>query len=424
MILLLIFLVLLILGTPLSYTLLLTGLSYFVMADHIPVMVGVQRIVAASQSFPLLAVPFFILAGQIMNKSGITRRLIDFSNLLVAWITGGLAHVTIVLSALMGGVSGSAIADAAMQSRILGKPMIDAGFSKGFSGGIIAISALITATIPPSIGLILYGFVGNVSIGKLFVAGIIPGILLTLVLMVTVYIVAKKRGYTPHTKEKPTAKKIWKSMGESKWALLFPVILIVTIRFGIFTPSEAGAFAVVYAVLVGWLAYGEISFKNLKEALHDSVSDIGMIMSIILFSGMIGYIFAYEQLPVELATSITQITSHPGIVLLLCLTLLLAVGMLMEGTVTVLLLTPILVPMIQSVGIDPVHFGILMLIMVSFGGTTPPVGIAMYTVCGILKCPTDEYVKEAMPFFIAVLVLVAILATFPAIVLFLPNLFF
>ncbi|MDC2891094.1 TRAP transporter large permease subunit [Psychrosphaera algicola] len=174
MILLAMFILLLIVGMPLSFSLLLTGLGYFTLSEHIPILVGVQRIVAASQSFPLLAIPFFILAGQVMNKSGITRRLISFSNLLVAWITGGLAHVTIVLSALMGGVSGSAIADAAMQSRILGKPMIDSGFSNGFSSAIIAISALITATLPPSIGLILYGFVGNVSIGKLFIAGIVP----------------------------------------------------------------------------------------------------------------------------------------------------------------------------------------------------------------------------------------------------------
>lgn len=424
MMLLLLFFVLLILGMPLAFTLLITGFAYFVSADQLPMLVGVQRIVAASQSFPLLAVPFFILAGHIMNKSSITQRLIEFSNLLVAWITGGLAHVSIVLSALMGGVSGSAIADAAMQSRILGKPMVDAGFSRGFSGGIIAISALITATIPPSIGLILYGFVGNVSIGKLFIAGIVPGVLLTLLLMLTTYVVAKKRGYKPHTTEKPTLKQIFNSMRDSKWALLFPIILIVTIRFGIFTPSEAGAFAVVYATLVGMFAYKSLSFSDIKVALHESVGDIGMIMLIILSSGMIGYMFAYEQLPVELATTISAITSNPSLVLFLCLALLLAVGMLMEGTVTVLLLTPILVPMIQMVGIDPVHFGILMLIMVSFGGTTPPVGIAMYTVCGILKCPTDEYVKEALPFFIAVLALVAVLALFPSIVMFLPNLLF
>lgn len=424
MILLAIFILLLIVGMPLSFSLLLTGLGYFTLSEHIPILVGVQRIVAASQSFPLLAIPFFILAGQVMNKSGITRRLISFSNLLVAWITGGLAHVTIVLSALMGGVSGSAIADAAMQSRILGKPMIDSGFSNGFSSAIIAISALITATLPPSIGLILYGFVGNVSIGKLFIAGIVPGILLTMILMLTVYIVAKKRGYTPESSQKPSGKEIWHAMKDCKWALIFPLILVVTIRFGIFTPSEAGAFAVIYAVLVGWLAYDEITLSSIKNALVESVSDIGMIMSIILFSGMIGYLFAYEQLPVDLAKAITQVTENPGIVLLLCLVLLFVVGMIMEGTVTVLLLTPILVPMIQSVGIDPVHFGILMLLMVSFGGTTPPVGIAMYTVCGILKCPTDDYVKEAMPFFSAVLVLIALLAIFPEVVLFLPNLFF
>ncbi|MDN4503201.1 TRAP transporter large permease [Alteromonadaceae bacterium BrNp21-10] len=418
------FLGLLLVGMPLAFCLLIAGLSYFALAEYIPIVVGVQRIASASQSFPLLAVPFFIVAGQIMNKSGITKRLIDFSNLLVAWISGGLAHVTIVLSALMGGVSGSAIADAAMQSRILGTAMTESGFSKGFSGAAIAVSALITATIPPSIGLILYGFVGNVSIGQLFVAGIIPGILLTLVLMLTVYFLAKKRGYKPATTEKPTFKKIMSAMNASKWALLFPVILVVTIRFGIFTPSEAGAFAVVYALVVGWLVYGELTLANVYKAFSDSVTDIGMIMLIILCSGMIGYIFAYEQLPVSLAQGVADITQQPLLVMLISLSLLLFVGMVMEGTVTVLLLTPILVPVVQSVGIDPVHFGILMMIIVTLGGTTPPVGVAMYTVCGILKCPTDEYVKEAMPFFAAVIGLVLLLALFPQIVLLLPNLLF
>ncbi|MCU4677701.1 TRAP transporter large permease [Catenovulum sp. 2E275] len=420
----LIFIVLLLLGLPLAFSLLVSGFVYFISADSLPMVVAVQRMVAASQSFPLLAVPFFILAGHIMNHSGITQRLIYFSNLLVAWISGGLAHVTIVLSALMGGVSGSAIADAAMQSRILGKPMQDSGLSKGFSAAAITVSALITACIPPSIGLILYGYIGNVSIGKLFIAGLIPGVLLTLILMLVVYWQAKKSGFKSEGASKPQFKQIITAMNDCKWALLFPVILIVTIRFGIFTPSEAGAFAVIYACVVGKLAYRTLTIKQVVESLHESVSDIGMIMLIILASGVIGYMVAYEQLPVSITETMMGLTQQPLLVMLIALFLLLCVGIVMEGTVTVLLLTPILVPMVQSVGIDPVHFGILMMIMVTFGGTTPPVGVAMYAVCNILNCSTSEYLKAALPFFAAVIFLVVLLAIFPSIVLFLPNLLF
>ncbi|WP_440906593.1 TRAP transporter large permease (plasmid) [Catenovulum sp. SX2] len=420
------FLFFLLIGMPLAFTLLAVGLGYFLLAEQLPMVVAVQRMVAASQSFPLLAVPFFIVAGHVMNMSGITQRLVHFANLLVCWIAGGLAHVTIVLSALMGGVSGSAIADAAMQARVLGEPMVKSGLPQGFSAAAICISALITACIPPSIGLILYGYVGNVSIGQLFLAGIVPGILLTFTLMLVVYLTAKFK-FTELDKKHNHKPKLAEILAAGKaciWALLFPVILIVTIRFGIFTPSEAGAFAVVYAALVGRFVYHELSFSKLLQAFVDSINDIGMVMLIILASGIIGYLIAYEQLPVSMAQGIQGISQNPLLVLLICLLFLLCVGMLMEGTVTVLLLTPILVPVVQSVGIDPVHFGVLMMIVVTFGGTTPPVGVAMYTVCNIMQCPLDKFLRDAMPFYLAVVVLVVLLALFPTIVMFLPNLVF
>lgn len=262
---------------------------------------------------------------------------------------------------------------------------------------------------------------GNVSIGKLFIAGIIPGLLMTLCLMATAYLIAKKRHYQPELATRPNTTAILKSLNDSKWALLFPVILVVTIRFGIFTPSEAGAFAVIYAIFVGRFCYRKLSYKDIVKVLNDSVSDIGMIMMIILFSGLIAYIIAYEQLPQSFAVAVTQISKNPQVIILLSLLFLLISGMVMEATVIVLLFTPILVPIISAANIDPVHFGILMMTVVTLGGMTPPVGVAMYAVCGILKCPVDEYVVESLPFIGAVLLLVLVMVFYPGIILFLPN---
>ena len=321
----------------------------------------------------------------------------------------------------MGGVSGSAVADASMQARVLGPAMIQSGLSRGFTSGALAVGSLITATIPPSIGLILYGFMGNVSIGKLFIAGVFPGLLMTLVLMAAVYIIAKKRNYQPETLHKPTGKEILVGLYQSKWALLFPILLIVTIRMGIFTPSEAGAFAVIYAVVVGHFIYKKLTIKNLLEALHQSVNDIGMIMLIILFSNIVAYAVAFEQLPQSLTESLIATSQQPQLMLMMILGFLVLLGMVLEATVIVLLLTPILVPIVTTLGIDPVHFGVLMMIVVTLGGMTPPVGLAMYAVCGILKCPTDQYIKESLPFIVAVLLLVLVLALIPQLVMFLPN---
>lgn len=416
-----IFALLLMLRMPLAFAVGIAGLSYFLSSEFLPLTVAVQRIASASQSFPLLAVPFFILAGQLMNKSGITEHLIHFSRLAVSWIAGGLAHVSILLSAIMGGVSGSAVADASMQARVLGPAMIESGLSKGYVSAAIAVGALITATIPPSIGFILYGFMGNVSIGKLFIAGIVPGILMTLVLMFTAYAIAKRRGYEPDTARKPEFKEVLAGLYKSKWALLFPVLLIVTIRMGIFTPSEAGAFAVVYALAVGRFAYGRMTLKDIRDALNKSITDIGMIMLIILCSNIIAYAMAFEQLPQSLTQSVVNISQQPQLMLMLILGFLVLAGMVMEATVIVLLLTPILVPIVTHLGIDPVHFGVLMMIVVTLGGMTPPVGVAMYAVCGILECSTDEYVVDSLPFIGAVLLLVLVMALVPTIVMFLPN---
>ncbi|WP_102867353.1 TRAP transporter large permease [Pseudovibrio exalbescens] len=419
-----VFAALMLAGVPVAFSIGIGSFLFFLTSDFVPVSISVQRIASSSQSFPLLAVPFFVLAGNLMNATGITKRLIGFATVTTGWISGGLAQVTIALSALMGGISGSAVADSAMQSRILGPSMLERGFSKGYTGCSIAFSSLICATIPPSIGLILYGFVGNVSIGRLFLAGIVPGILMAVFLMSTAYIVAKRRGYKPELDERPSRGEVIKELGAAKWALMFPVFLIGGIRFGVFTPSEAGAFAVVYALIIGFWVYKELTCKSVWETLEQSARDIGMIMLIIMFSAMLGYAIVFEQVPQNLSAFVLGISETPTLILFLVLLFLAVCGMFLESTVLVLLLTPIFVPVIIKLGIDPVHFGILMMTTVTMGGMTPPVGVAMFTVCGILKCPTDEYIRESVPFILAILALITFMALTPGVVLFLPNLLF
>lgn len=411
------------LGMPVAFAIGAAAFLFYLFGP-MPPAIAVQKIISATQSFPLLAVPLFVLAGHLMNESGITERLIRLASVLAGWIRGGLAQVAIALSALMGGVSGSAVADAAMEARILGPAMLARGYSRGFACAAIAVGSLITATIPPSIGLILYGFLGNVSIGRLFVGGLLPGVLMTLFLMVTAWLVAKRRGYQPERATLPSAREVASALWESKWALAFPVFLIVGIRYGIFTPSEAGAFAVAYAVLIGLLVYRELTWAKILAALRHSLTDTGMIMLIIMFSAMIGYMITLERVPQDATAFLAGLSSNPQVLMLLLVVFLAMLGMFLESTVVTLLLTPILVPVVTRLGIDPVHFGLVMMTTVTLGGMTPPVGVAMYTVCGMLDCPMDEYTREALPFLAAVILLVVLMVFLPGIVLFLPNLMF
>ncbi|MBK6807027.1 MAG: TRAP transporter large permease [Betaproteobacteria bacterium] len=416
------FLALMFLGMPVAFAVGVSSLVFYLTSDTIPAQIGVQRIATATQSFPLLAVPLFVLAGNLMNSSGITDRIISLARALTGWITGGLAQVAIVVSALMGGVSGSAVADAAMEARILGPAMLRQGFSRGFSSAVISVGSLITATIPPSIGLILYGFLGNVSIGKLFLGGVVPGVLMTLVLMGTTWRIAKRRGYRSDIAAFPGWREVAREANRSKWALLFPVFLVVGIRFGVFTPSEVGAFAVAYAVAVGVFAYRELDWKRVNDALRHSVHDLGMIMLIIMLSAMIGYVIALERVPQNAAEWIVGVTQNRHVLISMLVAFILLLGMVLESTVIVLLLTPILVPIVVKAGIDPVHFGLVMMTATTLGSMTPPVGVAMYTVCGLLDTPMDEYAREALPLIFAVVALIFTMAYFPQIVMFLPDL--
>jgi tripartite ATP-independent transporter DctM subunit len=416
--------VLLILNVPLAFTIGISSLFFFFLNPNLSWTIPAQKMMASTQNFPLLAVPFFVLAGNLMNATGITKRLIKFSTVLTGHMRGGLAHVSCVLSTLMGGISGSACADAAMEARILGPAMDERGYSKGYSASVIAMTSLITATIPPGVGLILYGVTGEVSIGKLFIAGVIPGIIMMFFLMFTSGIIAKKRQYPVERLTRPKFKEVWDSFLESIWALIFPIILIVGIRFGLFTASEAGAFAVVYAFIIGKFVYRELTIKGFIEVLKTTISDNGVILFIIMTSGIFGYAIIYDKVPQGMALFITGLSTNRWVVLTVILTFVFICGMFMEATVNTLLLTPIFLPIMKSYGFDPVYFGILFMTIITMGGMTPPVGVTMYTTCSIMECPIEDYVKESWPFVLAILIEVAILAALPKVVLFLPNLVF
>lgn len=415
------FTVFLIVGMPVAFALAIASIPVFIFTGTMPPTVAIQKMVTATQSFPLLAVPFFILAGNLMNVTGITERLIRFARLLTGWMAGGLAQISIVLSFMMGGISGSAVADASMEARLLGPSMLAQGYSKGFAAGVLAFGSIITATIPPSIGLILFGFINEVSIGRLFLGGIIPGILLTLVLMATTSIVAKRRGYVPDLKERPTARELLASFGESVWALAFPVILIVGFRFGFFTATEAGAFLVFYALFIGIFIYRELDLSRLYEAARASVTDLGMVMLLIMMAAVLGYTMTIERAPQDIAAFVTTLTDQPYIILLLVVILLIVSGMFLEGAANILLVTPIVMPVLTAAGFDPVHMGTLIVVLINFGGLTPPVGVIMFTVCGILDCRTGAFTVSSLPFFLAMLVFFVLLVAFPQIVLYLPG---
>lgn len=416
-----VFLVFLLLGMPVAFSIGLSGLTFFLIRD-LPMSILVQKSISTTQSFTMLAIPLFILAGNLMNATGITKRLMRFANVLTGHMYGNVGQVSCVMSTLMGGVSGSAVADAAMETRILGPEMTRLGYAKGWSASINGLSGLIVATIPPSMGLIIYGTVGEVSIGRLFMAGWVPGLMMCVLLMIATSWSARHFGYKPEHSKPASIKEIGKALLDSIWALIFPVLLIVLIRFGVMSPSESGAFACAYALFVGIVIYRELNWQKLMETLKDSVKDITVITIILAFSGIFGYGVVYDNLTTTIATGLVSLTSNNIILVFLVVLFLLACGMFMETTVIALILTPILLPVMKNIGMDPVVFGMIMMTCVTFGVMTPPVGTALYTVSDIMGCSIEETVKYGWPFYVAVLLVVVFMVFFPDALLWLPNL--
>jgi TRAP-type transport system large permease protein len=418
------FTVLLLIGMPVAFAIGIAGALFFLQHPELPLTIPIQLTVSETQNFALLAVPLFILAGNFLNNSGITHNLLNLATVLTGRMQGGLAQTSIALSTLMSGVTGSSIADAAMNARVLGLQMLKRGFSKGYAAGVLSYGSLLAPIIPPGIGFILYGTVGQVSIGRLFAAGIVPGLMLWASLAIAISLTARRRGYAPERATRPTVKEIAVALWGGIWAILFPIILLLGLRYGIFTPSEIGAFAVIYAVLVGVFAYRLLTLAGFREAVEGSLIDIGGIMFLLALSAIFGYGIVFERIPEVISTWMLGITDNAHVVMVLIVLCILLAGTFMEGSVLIIMLTPIFLPLIMKYDIDPVHFGLVFIIAATIGNYTPPVGGAMFVVCQILRCPIGEYTRESIPFLIAVSVITLLLVFLPEVVLFVPDLIF
>ena len=418
------FAALLLIGMPVAFAIGISGALFFLQHPELPSTIPIQLTVTQTQNFALLAVPLFILAGNFLNNSGITENLLKLASVLTGRMYGTLAQTSIALSTLMSGVTGSSIADAAMNARVLGTQMIKRGYSRGYAAGIVSYGSLLAPIIPPGIGFILYGTVGQVSIGRLFAAGIIPGLMIWGALAIAISITARRRGYKPERAKRASIGEIAAASWGGVWAILFPIILLAGLRYGVFTPSEIGAFAVIYAVCVGFFAYRMLTLRSFRQAVEGSLIDVGGVMFLLALSGIFGYGIVFERVPEVISEWMLGITDNANVVMVIIVLFILLAGTFMEGSVLIIMLTPIFLPLITKYGIDPVHFGLVFIIAATIGNYTPPVGAAMFVACQVLRCPIGEYTRESTPFLIAVSIVTLVLIFVPGVVLFVPDLIF
>jgi len=410
------------LGTPIAFAIAISALSFFLIDGQVPLNIFVQKMVTATDSYPLLAIPFFVLAGAIMNRAGITRKLLALADAMVGHMTGALAQMCTVLATMLGGLTASSSADAAMLSKVLGPEMTRHGYSPAFAAVITSCSAIIASLIPPSIGLIIYGYIADASIGRLFIGGVVPGLMIAASLMTVTYFVSKRRGYLPLRNSFAGGAEVARSFREALWALSIPVFILVGIRYGIFTPTEAGAITVIYVVLVGRYAYGTLRYRDLPVLLKETALDTASVMMMVCAASAFGFYLAWERIPPQMAAWLVSLTRDPTLLLLLINLMLIVLGTAVEGTSALIILTPIFVPILTKLGIDPVHFGVVLVANLTIAGITPPVGQLMFISSQVLKVPMDDYTVEVIPFLGAMLVVLVLLSVFPQLVLWLPNL--
>ena len=410
------------LGVPIAYSLLLCGVALMVYMGNFDAQILAQNLIEGANSFPLLAVPFFMLAGEIMNVGGLSRRIVNLALTLVGHVRGGLGYVVILAAVLMAALSGSAVADTAALAALLLPMMVKAGHDKAKAGGLIASAGIIAPIIPPSIAFVIFGVAANVSITKLFLAGIVPGLLMGVSIAIAWFLVAKKEKVTPPAKA-TTAEKLT-ALRRSTWALVLPLIVLVGLKMGVFTPTEAAVVAAVYALFVATVVYREMKLHQLYDVFVSAAKTTAVIMFLVAAAMVSAWLITVASLPQQLIALLQPFLDQPMLLMFIIMLIVIAVGTAMDMTPTILILTPVLMPLVRAAGIDPVYFGVLFIMNNAIGLVTPPVGTVLNVVAGVGKMKMDEVTRGVVPFMIAQFAVLFLLVLFPQIVLWPLKLFY
>ncbi|VWX62760.1 transporter [Burkholderiales bacterium 8X] len=402
-------------GVPIAYSLLLCGVALMWHLDLFDAQILAQNVINGADSFPLLAVPFFMLAGEAMNQGGLSRRIVNLALAVVGHVRGGLGYVAIVAACILSALSGSAVADAAALSALLIPMMVAAGHDKARSGGLIAASGVIGPIIPPSIGFVIFGVAANVSISKLFLAGIFPGILIGASLWFTWWWLVRKEKVVPPPRQ--SAGEMMKALRDATWALLLPFIILFGLRFGIFTPTEAAVVAAVYAIFVATVVYRELKPSQFYAMFVSAAKTSAIVMFLVAAAMVSAWLITVADLPAKLVALLEPLIASPMLLMVVIMVLVIAVGTAMDMTPTILILTPVLMPVIKAAGIDPIYFGVLFIINNSIGLITPPVGTVLNVVAGVGRMKMDEVTRGVWPFAIAEFAMMFLMVLFPQLVI-------
>jgi TRAP-type transport system large permease protein len=402
-------------GMPIAFALLLSGAALMWHMGMWDSQILAQNVIEGSNSFPLLAVPFFMLAGEIMNQGGLSKRIVKFAMALVGHIPGGLGYVAIVAACIMAALSGSAVADAAALSALLLPMMVRAGHDKARSAGLIASAGIIAPVIPPSIAFIIFGVAANVSISKLFLAGIVPGILLGAALWITWWWLVRSENVVPPPRQ--SKDEVWDALKGASWALVMPAIVVGGLKFGVFTPTESAVVAAVYAMMVSLFVYKEITWRDMLPIATNAAKTSAIVMFLVAAAMVSAWMITVAQLPAQLTALLQPLLDSPKLLMFAIMIIVMIVGTAMDMTPTILILTPVLMPVIKAAGIDPVYFGVMFIINNAIGLVTPPVGTVLNTVAGVGKVSMDDVTRGVMPFMFAQFLLLFLMVLFPQIVM-------